>query len=72
MGSWGAYVSSGPETQGGYMKILNKSSGHISDLVLSLRDSLHRIQRGMQDNPHDPNLGQRELHLNRDYSVALA
>lgn len=54
------------------MKILNKFSGHVSELVAFPRDRLRSIQQEMQDNPHDPIIRQRELNLNKDYSATLA
>ncbi|XP_052177673.1 uncharacterized protein LOC127791740 [Diospyros lotus] len=54
------------------MKTLNRSRGHVSDLVSSLRNHLLSIQHRLQDNPHDPVLHQQELELNRDLLVALA
>ena len=53
------------------MKTLNRSRGHVSDLISSLRNNLLCIQQRLQDNPHDPVLHQHELALNRDYLVAL-
>ncbi|XP_052195956.1 uncharacterized protein LOC127803609 [Diospyros lotus] len=54
------------------MKTLNRSRGHVSDLVSSLRNYLLSIQHRLQDNPYDPVLHQQELELNRDLLVALA
>ncbi|XP_052201561.1 uncharacterized protein LOC127807600 [Diospyros lotus] len=54
------------------MKTLNRSRGHVSDRVSSLRNHLLRIQQRLQDTPHDPVLHQQELELNRDLLLALA
>ncbi|XP_052180824.1 uncharacterized protein LOC127794010 [Diospyros lotus] len=54
------------------MKTLNRSRGHVFDLVSSLRNHLLSIQHHLQDNPHDPALHQQELELNRDLLVTLA
>jgi len=35
------------------MKTFNRSSGHVSELVVSLQDKLCSIQQEVHDNPHD-------------------
>ena len=54
------------------IKTLNRARGHVTEIVISLRDRLYQVQQSLIDNPNDSDLRQRESELSKNLLVALS